>query len=270
MKLKTSFLSFACLILLGSLLSPYSRACTIFSAQGATTHYFASNEDWTMTDPAMHVVPSKDGNYGYIVFGWASLLPRYPQGGVNEHGLCLDWAALSPQSFKANPSRKQLNEDIIYKILRTCKNVDEVVRLVEQYNWAQFAEEHLLVADSQGDSCVIEWSDNNYKFLRKDKPYQVITNFSLANPKIGWYPCQRFDTVDGYLKKAPTPEIGVETVRDLLNKSHQEGQYPTVYSYIVDQKSLNVFVYYRHDYSKPFQYNFYEEVKKGEHRIRIY
>jgi hypothetical protein len=247
--------------------SQSASSCTIFCVNGQSANYFASNEDWTFTDPAMRIVPGDKNYYGYIVFGWNSYLPNYPQGGVNEYGLSLDWAALTSQNFKQYPNRKELGEDITYKILKECRNVKDVINLVKQYNCPHFAEEHLLVADRNGASCVIEWSGSDYQFLRKRGHYQVITNFCLSNPKIGWYPCQRFKVVDDYLADSKNSAINLETVKSLLQKSHQEGSYPTVYSYIVDEQNLMVYIFLNHDYSKCQNYDLRRELSYGSHQI---
>ncbi len=270
MKKYKTFWTIVVILIVVLFLVQQSSACTIFYVQGESTHYFASNEDWSLTNPIMQVVPGQNEKYGYIVFGWDSHLPQYPQGGVNEHGLCLDWAALPPEIFKANPSRKQLNRDIFYEILENCKNVTQASSLVKQYNWSQFAQEHLLVADSQGNSCVIEWRDGEYLVLTKEKSYQVVTNFWLSNSGQGWYPCNRFDTVDGYLKNPSNSKPDLATIRNLLNQSHQEGQYQTIYSYIVDVKSLDIYIYYRHNYLKEIKCNLKQEIAKGARRIKLY
>ncbi|TCL75109.1 acyl-CoA:6-aminopenicillanic acid acyl transferase [Hydrogenispora ethanolica] len=245
-------------------------ACTIFEVSGTATHYFASNEDWSATDPAMRVEPGDGKHYGYIVFGWEAYLPGYPQGGVNEHGVCLDWASLTPQPFRNDPGKKTLDEDIFYKILKQCQTVAEAIRLVGQYNCPHLAEEHLLVADRSGASCIIEWSERGYAFIRKDRNYQVITNFSVVNPKVGWYPCERFQTVDRELRTRPKEEVDLAAVTELLRRTHQEGQYQTIYSYIVDARSLDIYVFYRHDFSKYVKYNFAREVRKGRHQVKLY
>lgn len=149
-----------------------NSACTIFQVNGHNINYFASNEDWIFVDPVINVVPGNENNYSYFVFGWESHLPYYPQGGVNEHGICLDWATVSPQRFKEDPKRKQLDENIMYKILKECKNIEEVIGLVKSYNCSHLAQEHLLVADRHGASCVIEWSGSDYVFLRNTGNYQ--------------------------------------------------------------------------------------------------
>jgi uncharacterized protein YecE (DUF72 family) len=127
------------------------------------------------------------------------------------------------------------------------------------------------VADRSGNSCVIEWSNNQYVFIhKKSRPDQVITNFSHNNHKIGWYPCQRFQTAETYLREKATSGMSITNVRDLLKATHQEGEFPTIYSYIIDTSSLEIYVYFNHDYSHGTRYNFNRLIKKGEHRVKLY
>lgn len=258
------------ILLLGFILqTQVIHACTIFFVNTPTANYFASNEDYTATDPAIRVVPGNANDYGYIVFGWNSYLPGYPQGGINEYGICLDWAMVPPQKFKADTSRKDLDDDITYKILKKCRNIDEVIALVKQYNCSHFAAEHLLVSDRNGDSRIIEWSGSDYVFLRKTADYQLITNFNISNPKPGWYPCERFNTAEGNLKNSKGMKLNIEDVRNILDKTHQEGSYPTIYSYIVDEKSLDIYIFFNHDYSKYTKINFEQAIKKGPHQTLL-
>lgn len=265
---RKSFLTFGCIIFVFILHTQIIFACTIFYTKAQTTNYFSSNEDWKFTDPAVLVAPGNNNDYGYIVFGWNSYLPGYPQGGVNEYGICLDWASVPIQSFKADPNRKSLDEDIVYKILKKCRKINEVITLVKQYNCNHFAEEHLLVSDRNGDSCVIEWSGRDYIFLRKTKQYQLITNYNISNPELGWYPCERFKTADNYLNSA-NGKLTLDNIKELLNKTHQEGDYPTVYSYIVDENSLDIYIFLNHNYSTYTKFNFIQEIKKGCHQIKL-
>jgi choloylglycine hydrolase len=276
--MKRKLLTLGCLIIYLIFVFSLSgaEACTIFNVKGQTGNYFASNEDWVFTDPALRVVPGNKNDYGYLVFGWNSYLPGYPQGGVNEQGVCLDLASLTPQNFQDDPARKALDENLIYKILKQCKNTGEAIALIRQYNCSQLAGEHLLVADREGDSCIVEWSGKDYVFLRRKKNYQVITNFCVSNPKIGWYPCSRFKTADETLTrlvgsgKPNRKGLTFEAVKDILKETHQEGSYPTIYSYIVVQKSLDLYIFYNHDYSKYRKINIPREIKKGTHQIELY
>lgn len=244
-------------------------ACTIFYVKGSATDYFAGNEDWFFTDPVISVTPGNKQDYGYMVMGWNSYLPRYPQAGINENGLCFDWASLSSQQYPKNPRRKDTDEDLMVLILRKCRTVDEAVELIKKYNWPQFGQEHLLIADRTGNSCVVEWSRDDYVFIKNRQPYQVVTNFSLTDPKIGNYPCKRFDMIQSALKEAQRQTITQERVKTFLDQTHQEGRNPTVYSYIFDLKTLKVTIFPNHRYSEGKTYWLPREIKKGGHRIPI-
>ncbi len=91
----------------------------------------------------------------------------------------------------------------------------------------------------------------------------------LAIPKIGTYPCNRFNQIQSAFKGAQRQTITKERVKTLLDQTHQEGQYPTVYSYIFDLKTLQVTLFPNHRYSEGKTYWLPRELKKDGHRIPI-
>jgi len=46
----------------------------------------------------------------------------------------------------------------------------------------------LMFGDANGDSIIFEGE----KILKKEKYYQIVTNFYQSNPEIGGYPCPRY------------------------------------------------------------------------------
>ena len=88
-----------------ALVPTYSaEACTIFMASKEGKTLVGNNEDWV--DPASHVwfIPASEGRYGRVYFGFGTELP---QGGMNEQGLFMDFAAVPyrPYSFSPNKTR---------------------------------------------------------------------------------------------------------------------------------------------------------------------
>lgn len=244
-------------------------ACSIFSALQDGANFFASNEDFYFKDPVVCIEPGNKKNYSYIVFGWESYYPSYPQGGVNEKGVCLDWATVPSQKFIDDPTKKQLDEDIFMKILKNCANVSEAIDLISKYNCSHFAEEHLLIADREGNSVVVEWNGSEVVFIKREGNYQVITNFNISNPKLGWYPCNRFDKINDNFKSNKAP-ITFDFLKDTLNDTHQEGEYPTIYSYIVNTKDMTITIYFQHNYDKRYILKFNDVLKKGRQKIKLF
>jgi hypothetical protein len=210
--------------------------CSIFKYVVEGRTYFCGNEDWTARDPAINTYKARGNEYGYVVFGWRSFLPRYIQAGINAKGLCFDWAAVPPQRYRRDPDKRDLSMDFTVEMVKSCATVAEAIDFVKRYNIPHFAEEHLMLADATGRSCVIEY---NHSRLR------IITNFHLSDPALGWHPCDRFAKMESFFHEAGNKE---DRLVQLLDSVHQEGRYPTVYSYVFDLAGKEITVFLDHDY----------------------
>jgi hypothetical protein len=228
--------------------------CSIFSYTDGNNIFFCNNEDWIFKDPVLGTHPATKNSYGYITFGWGAYYPGYPQGGVNSEGLCYDWAMIPKQKYHSDPKLPELHGDLGLAILQQCKSVDEAIALIKKYNYPHFAEEHLFLMDRKGKSCVVEYNEGKLKILTPEKKYLLATNFHISNSSLGGYPCTRFDKIDTRLKSLKG-KAGLPELRDALSEGHQEGEYPTIYSYIVDLKNMKLHVYWNHVYSSSKEYD---------------
>jgi len=260
------FIKFFCIIFTFNAYNIFS--CTIFTVKTNDNFYFCNNEDWTLLDPIAAVEPKSPNSYGFIVFGWDSYYPAYPQGGVNEKGLCLDWAIQPKQNYKNDPKKKNLNEDLTVKILKNCATVDEAVNLINQYNYSQFGEEHLLIADRNNKSCIIEYNNGHMEFIFIKSNYQLITNFNTSNPQSGYFPCTRYNAVKKLLEQ--TKITSIDNIIKILDASQMKSPYQTVNSYIIDIKNLKIEVFYKHNFTKSRKIDILKELKKGRHIIKLY
>jgi hypothetical protein len=219
--------------------------CSIFkySINGRT--YFCGNEDWTATDPAIMTSKPKGNDYGYILLGWKSYLPRYVQAGVNSMGLCFDWAAVPSQGYVRDSAKDDLTLDFTVDVLRKCANVDEAVAFIRRYNIPHLGEEHIMFADSGGKSCVVEYNHSQMHLVVDQSEAQFITNFHLTDRSLGSYPCQRYAKMEAFFR-----ELGSKETRlvELLSSIHQEGQYPTAYSYVFDLSTRQITLFLNHNY----------------------
>ena len=198
--------------------------------------------------------------HGYLILGWKRYLPSYPQAGINDAGLCFDWAAVPPQRFTAVPGKPDASLDITIDLLKSCSTVEEALAYISGYNVSHFAEEHLMLADKSGDSCVVEYSGGKLHIIRNDAEYQFVTNFHLSDPSLGWYPCERYRKLETFFK-----EPGEKTGRlsEALDAVHQEGAYPTIYSYVFDLSAMRMTLYYNHDYTRAKTYSVPELLEKN-------
>ncbi len=219
--------------------------CSIFrySINGRT--YFCGNEDWSATNPAIMTCQPKENEYGVVLFGWKNLLPRYIQAGINSEGLCFDWAAVPAQQYLRDPAKEDVSLDFTLAVLKKCVTVDEAIAYVTRHNIPHLAEEHIMFADKSGASCVLEYNHSKLKVIRSNGQSQFITNFHVSDTSLGWYPCDRYARMEAFFKGNGSKETRLV---ELLDAVHQEGQYPTVYSYVFDLGAMEITVFHDHNY----------------------
>jgi hypothetical protein len=220
--------------------------CSIFKYVADGQVYFCGNEDWSATDPAMVTIPSEKGKYGMVLLGWKSYLPSYPQAGINSEGLSFDWAMVPGQKYSSMPGKENLDINSTIDILKKCKDVQEVIDYIKLRNFSHLAEEHLMVADRSGKSCVFEYTKGSLKVILNTSGTQYITNFNLSDKEGGWYPCERYARLERELEAKAIPPDRLMRVLDAV---HQEGTNPTIYSYMFNLTTNEIKVFHNHNYA---------------------
>ena len=234
--------------------------CSIFTYQNETGTYFCGNEDWGAKDPAMFTIKASGNEYGVVLLGWKSYLPNYPQAGINSEGLCFDWATVPAQQYTPIKGKRDLSINATIEILKKCKTIDDVIAYISDYNFSHIAAEHILFADKAGMSCVIEYTKGERRIIKKNTS-QCITNFNLSDKESGWYPCQRYEKLSLGLN---TDNLGYNDLTNLLDGVHQEGNYPTIYSYIMNLTTMEISVFYNHHFNTAKKYRVEELLKKNQ------
>ena len=234
-----------------------SIACTGFYINRDGKIYAGNNEDYNNPNTKMWIIPGDHENYGRIYFG---LDDYYPQGGINEKGLFFDGFATQP--LPVNRSEKKLNYTTAFffntiqnEILSTCSNVDEVVSFLNKYNLDFLERAILFFGDAHGNSIIVEGDS----ILRKDKDFQVTTNFYQSQTKE--VACRRFKTATDMLSS--NKKISVDYCRDILDFTHVEDQNSTLYSQVYDIKNMKIHIYNFHNYDECVIIDIKEELEKG-------
>ena len=233
--------------------SEVPRSCTIFTASYGRTVLFGNNEDFINPNTFYWVTPSGPGKYGVLYLGFDNL---YPQGGVNEKGLAFDWNGLSPMPLNIHSELPKLTGELATSIMENCATVEAAIAYVRGHsaentnlNTAQ-----IQLADATSDAVVISTGrDGELAFTRKAKGdgFLISTNFNLAYPQNGYYPCSRYDTATNMLKKLGGSErLTVEYARDVLDATHQGFGYPTLYSNVIDLRNGIMYLYYWHHFGE--------------------
>ncbi len=186
-------------------------ACSAFTFKDSGgRRYMARNYDYK-TNPVMLLVTSPENAYKSIstvnlnclgfnsenapkmldlkLFG----APYFPTDGVNEKGI-------SVSLLQVNFSRKQKDESkqtigiyaAVRLILDHADTVDKAVELIDGYNmyFDSSLMAHLFVADSKGNSELIEFVDGQTHVIENFEPFQIASNFNATE--------EHFDS-DGYV-----------------------------------------------------------------------
>ena len=238
-------------------------ACTGFMAEEGDLVLFGNNEDWYDPNPYIRVHPAEQNKHGrlYIEFQWPPENPRYYVSftGINDQGLCFD-SFLHPTKVPVESrSKPYFNGDIMEYCIETCSTVDEVIAIFDQYNLEFMADFQYFIVDRFGNSAIIEGDEVIYK----EGSYHVVTNFLQSDPNHGWYPCWRYDTAVTMLENME--ELTVDYFAQICEATHQEGAYPTVYSYVNDLKEMKMYLYHYYDYDNVVVLDINQEIARGEH-----
>ena len=255
-------------------------ACTCFAALGKKGFaVFGRNFDWVnraslllFTNPpgAYAAVSMVDLNYfGYNANNLPdspgnreNLLgtPYLPFDGLNERGVAIGMMAIPQARAPYDPKKVTIGEiQVIRLVLDYAKNVNDAISLIQKYNIEiQTPPIHYLIADSSGNSAVIEFIDGNMIIIRNDESWQVSTNFIIhgsgAPDNVS---CWRYNTAYQALKEAGgyiTHEVAMELLRKV---SQSSTMWSTVYD--INSREIHVAVGRKYDAIKKFELKINEE-----------
>jgi hypothetical protein len=190
-------------------------ACTCFvglSSEGDTV--FGRNFDWhdhpallLFTDPPNGYASVSMVDIHYLGFdageppetGAISLLlaPFLPFDGLNEAGVAVGLMAVPRARDSEDPQKPSIDSlRAIRVVLDRAGSTEEAISLLQDYNILFYDPPvHYLIADSSGDSAVVEYVDGELQVLRNDLPWQVATNFIVSEilPEGADSPCSRYN-----------------------------------------------------------------------------
>ena len=179
--------------------------------------------------------------------------PYSPSDGMNEHGLSIAILSAHDAVYPQNHEITVSDFSIPRIVLDQARNVEEAIKIIKDYNLFYLVEPlHYIVADAEGNSCVVEFVDGKMQTTGKEGNYQVITNFTLYhNPLHEGFGKDRFDNMEAYLKE----NDGVITEEDALellksNVIPGDEQWSAVYN--LTKRSIRIT--FAKDYESVYQY----------------
>jgi hypothetical protein len=193
---------------------------------------------------------------------------------INEQGLSYDCNAVPTDAFDPNPERSiSLARAAVTHLIKECATVEEVLGRAFTFDWGESMGYQIHFADAAGDAAVIHpGPDGELTYTRKPEGdgYLVSTNFNLANLATGDYSCWRYDTASQMLSELASGEpLTVEFMASVLDATHQEGEYSTIYSTVYDLKERTAYLYYNHLFDKLVVLDVATELERGDRQVHI-
>ncbi len=246
-----------------------AAACTIFIVNDGQRVWVGNNEDGSASlRYRFFYNPARKKQYGYmtwselyggkILHGLSYLLP---QGGMNEHGLFMDYTWIKNLPAKADPSKKNRKKEVVRDILKNCKTVEEAVTFINKYNLVRLTGAQLFIADASGDYAVVHGS-----FIeRKSSSNFVLTNYPIQNGHTE--KCWRREAAQKALTEKQ--DFVLNDVKQILNKTAQRGEDITNYSLAINLKNQTISLFHKGDFNKQIEIPLKDKLQKGKHHQNL-
>ncbi|MEI6263922.1 MAG: hypothetical protein WCP74_02390 [Sphingobacteriia bacterium] len=218
--------------------------------------------------------PAKHDEFGYAI--WTDLNIKLfssinlkmlaylnPQGGLNEHGLFLDYTAIDEIHIAKDEKKEDRKKQVATDLLKKCKSVDEALAYLSKFNLIKLNSAQLFIADATGNYATVT---GDY-VVKKNSNNFALTNYSIKDDKRE--ACHRRDVVTQYLSQSASFQLS--DITNLLEKSSQKFpyKYTTNVSMAVNLKAASINLYYKHDFSTVATLSLLDELKKGKHHKDI-
>lgn len=230
------------------------------------------NEDaWRTTPHIWFETAKRTGEYGVAFTG-----SRYdgangyaPQSGMNEMGLVYSRLAAENPGYKEVFGKKMIANPTQYlkDILHSCKNVDEVMAYIGQYDHSYFVQDVMIFVEKSGRYLVVEpylmtvGSDANYVLSNFCPSATTETDrMQLDRYRNGVEFVQgKFDTS---LEFCTAMSHAMHVCRDKLGDG-------TLLTSIWNSQDGIVNLYFYHQYKKTVAYDLKAELAQGDHLITL-
>jgi len=241
-------------------------ACTVFTKTSKNITLVGSNEDFKPSNSQVFIIPAKQGRYGHALFGYNGSV----QSGINEKGLFWDGLRAYPYVANENITGKlDIGGNVLYKILEECATVNEVIHVFEKYHWEGFSISQLMVVDAEGESAIITHDKKGLVISRKEKNYQVCSNFRIESANVEKKPAW-YNIGSGRYNKASklcnNLDVSVNNFMSVLKETHQNNLFSkTIYSTVCNLNTGDIHICINGNFSQLVKINLYEELKKDQH-----
>lgn len=250
--LTISFKSFACSIL-------------YYVDKNTGNIYVGNNEDfWYDVKPVLYI--DVEENIPHLWYGW----DNFAQGGVNRDGLFFD-AAVTPEQG-ITPGYNNPTYNIGSEILANCSNVKQAIEYLEK-NRIALLNSHLMFGDKTGNAVIVEWVDGKKVLHWINGNHLAMTNFLLAKPDEGNYPCPRFQIIEDEIERIEIEEkLSLSKIGNIIGKTAQipkkinGKEIGTLYTTFIDLTNLKFIISYKLSNSNIIKLKLNEEFASSRNR----
>jgi hypothetical protein len=160
--------------------------------------------------------------------------PFLPFDGMNDQGLVIGMAAVSPGNVPDDPKKPTIGSlGVIREMLDHAASVEEAVKILQSYNidFTDGPPIHYLIADARQHAALVEFYAGKVIVIENETNWHAATNFLVAetggNPK-GW--CSRYDRITKRLSEGEA--LSMQDALALLKSvSQSTTQWSVVYDY---------------------------------------
>lgn len=264
--MKTKLLMITFLVLYT--LSLFSQ-CSIFAVSDGEKILIGNNEDYGPAKKRIWINPPEQGKYGTIMFGFDEGFNNY-EGGVNDQGLFVDAAAISPTGWVPESGKETIPIELVFEtILSKCKNFKDVEKLANNFNITSLKRAQFLITDREGKCGVLIYQDKKQKIIEMKGKSQIVTNFHYGKGPDPYMDNRRYMIGAKMLEESENHNIkGFEKI---LFAIHQDGRYgnPTSYSNIYDLKNNKIYTYNFYNFNEPYIIDMDKIFEEGKRVIKF-
>lgn len=251
-------------------------ACSCFAAFGSEQErFFGRNFDWhdhtalvLFTDPPHGYASISMVDIAYLGYDEERLpsddpedllkAPYLPFDGMNEKGLAVSMMAIPHAEGGTDPNKITLDDlELIRLLLDKAGNVSEALELVDDYN-IDFGNVpiHYLIADVSGNSALVEFLDGKPVVMKGDRPWQVATNFLVAEeqPEGANSSCPRYNKLYSNLEEK-NGKIDSQQGMAMLKEVAQQGDFATRWSWVYDLAQGKAYLAFGRNYEQVYEFS---------------
>lgn len=249
-----------------------ASACSMYKTTLGNKTMVGTNEDAWRTSPHIWFESAKNGAYGCCFTGSREIgVNKYAaQSGMNEHGLTFSRLASYHPENKSDLKNLKLIENpdqFLMEVMRSCKNIDDVYKLMIQYDRRCFLEDVFVYIEPSGNYLVVE----PFQLIRGSDPSFVQSNFCPSiTQEEDRRKQDRYRTGRDILnEKVDTSLSFCANLCDQMHVCRDKIGDGTLLSTIWNTKDLKMTLFFYHNFSKSISFDLMDELEKGDHQLAI-